>query len=338
MKNNIRLPEHQKPVQLEEQLKYFEKLFTPVECKEVVHTELCNEPIIYIMGCARSGTTLIYQYLSHCGLFTYPTNFISRFYYSPLIGARLQEMLIHSDFNNEIFPANKISFESRLGKTMGALAPHEFWYFWKQFLPVKDTQKFNTSELNKIDKNKIITELRAFQSVKKKPLLLKGMILNWNIPFLSELYQNTYFIYVKRSIEDNAASLLNARKIFFGDTERWYSFKPDRYQNVLSFDPISQCVWQVIETNTAIEQGLKTICPSKIINVDYESFCKSPSKLLNTISETLNKTLPENAEYLPKSFKVRSKTSIKNNDIATVIKKIKTFTNSTRSNQGAKKV
>lgn len=168
MDNKKRLIEHQKPEELEELLKYFENLFNPLEEKEISDIDLCDEPILYIMGCARSGSTLVYQYLTESGLFTYPTNFISRFYYAPYLGAKLQQMLIEYDFREEIFTKNKTSlFTSNLGKTKGVMSPHEFWYFWRRFFIFGDIQKLSPEVIKDVNTDKFIKDLRAFQSVKK---------------------------------------------------------------------------------------------------------------------------------------------------------------------------
>ena len=53
---------------------------------KVAETPLLKEPspdrrpIILILGCARSESTLLLQLLAESGAFAYPTNFLSRFY------------------------------------------------------------------------------------------------------------------------------------------------------------------------------------------------------------------------------------------------------------------
>ena len=61
------------------------------------------------------------------------------------------------------------------------------------FFSFGGTQELDISALNKIDRDGFIRELRAFQAVEDKPLILKGMILNWHIPFLADLYPESYF-------------------------------------------------------------------------------------------------------------------------------------------------
>ena len=67
-----------------------------------------------------------------------PTNLLSRFYGAPLVGAKIQQLLTDPryDFRDEILDfSSPIDFTSRNGKTRGALAPNEYWYFWRRFLP-----------------------------------------------------------------------------------------------------------------------------------------------------------------------------------------------------------
>ena len=93
---------------------------------------------IFLVGPHRSGSTLLMQWLANTGLAAYPTNLLSRFFGAPLVGAKIQQLLTDPRFNfrNEILDFNSdLNFSSDNGKTKGALAPNEFWYFWRRFLP-----------------------------------------------------------------------------------------------------------------------------------------------------------------------------------------------------------
>src|SRR4249919_71291 len=93
---------------------------------------------VFLLGAMRSGTTLYMQWLASTGQFAYPSNLLSRFYGAPLVGAKLQQLLTDPAYNfrNEILDFNApLDFRSENGKTTGALAPNEFWYFWRRFFP-----------------------------------------------------------------------------------------------------------------------------------------------------------------------------------------------------------
>lgn len=301
-----RLEQHRKPDALETGLRYFERLLGPLERREIERVALCDEPILYLMGCARSGSTLVHQYLSQSGLFTFPTNFISRFHYAPYLGARLQEMLFAADFRGEITGGpGDACFASDLGKTQGPLSPHEFWYFWRRFADFGDEQKLTPRGIAAFDGATFIRELRAFQSVSARPLVLKGMILNWDIPLLAGQYERSYFLFVHRRLEANADSLVRARRRFFGDERRWYSFKPPGYADVLELDPYRQTAWQVVCTNSAVEAGLATLPEDRVFRVGYEAFCERPQILLQAICDRWRRHVPANAGGLPPNFAVR---------------------------------
>ncbi len=302
-----RVPEYQRTDELESLLKFFAARLGPVEQREIAEMPLCDEPIVYVMGCARSGTTLVYQYLAQSGLFAYPSNFLSRFYYAPYLGAQLQKMLYDCDFRDEIGGAVGAAFESQLGKTRGALSPHEFWYFWRRFFQFGETQQLNDAELASSDGQTFLRELRAIQTAFAKPLVLKGMILNWHIPYLAHLFSNSNFVIVQRDIADNAQSLLAARREFSGSEAAWYSFKPPGYEQVLSLTPPQQTAWQVLATNAAIQQGAAAIPQERVVHVSYEQFCAAPGSLLQEISDRCQRPLSANAGDLPSSFEVRQR-------------------------------
>lgn len=301
-----RVPGYRRPDELESLLRFFEARLGPVEQREIADLDLCNEPIVYVMGCARSGTTLIYQYLAQSGLFAYPSNFLSRFYYAPYLGAQLQKMLFDCDFRGEITSeAHAATFASQLGKTQGALAPHEFWYFWRRFFRFGETQQLSDEELNGIDGQACVRELRALQTAFDQPLVLKGMILNWHVPYLAGLDDNSYFVIVERDVAHNAQSLLRARREFSGTENAWYSFKPPGWRDVLSLPAPHQTAWQVLATNAALEQGAAAIRPQRVCRIKYEEFCANPQRLLVDVADRCGCALPTPAAGLPAKFDIR---------------------------------
>lgn len=237
-------------------------------------------PLIFIVGCPRSGTTLFMQWLARIGYFAYPTNLLSRFYAAPYIGAKIQLMLTTHDFNNELYDFNVTgSFESRLGKTKGVLAPHEFFYFWRRFFNFPEIHFLNDTQLALVDAKTFVSELAALEGVFGKPFAMKAMIMNWNIPFLAGLFDKALFINIKRHPFFNIQSILSARKDYYGDVRAWYSFKPPEYTWLKSLNPYEQLAGQVYYTNHAVEKGLDGVHESRKLTVDYELFCESPERV-----------------------------------------------------------
>lgn len=259
-----------------------------------------RHPIVFIMGCARSGTTLVSQFLAKTGAFCYPTNFISRFYFAPYIGALLQRLMFDLDAKGELFGYVKEmgEFESVLGKTRGPLSPNEFWYFWRRFFKFGEIQLLDDSELARVDVEAFVRGLRGIQTVFDKPIFLKGMIANWHIPYLAQHVPNSYFIIVERDLLFNAQSLYLARREYFDNVEKWYSFKPAEYPLLKNKTPFEQVAGQVKYTNDAIDKGVRMVSEDRVIRVRYEQFCERQSEFV----EELNKKCSLNLVDLGVSF------------------------------------
>jgi len=280
MENNKRTNSFKKNLALENIFPEMEKLLGPIEENILDRFNSPKRPVLFIVGCARSGSTLLYQYLSKTGVLAYPTNILSRFYYAPYIGARIQQMLVDFDFKNEIFNKDiQADYNSNLGKTKGPIEPHEFWYFWDRFFKFNNLQQLTEEELSKVDWKLFLKELDSIQYVFKKPLVMKAMKTNWHIKELSKISDQFYFIYIKRPVLYNAQSLLNSRMKFFGNYNEWYSFKTLNYNEITNSPPWEQAIEQVISTNEAIENQLKEI-PNRSIQLEYEKFCNNPSELI----------------------------------------------------------
>ncbi|MBI5101818.1 MAG: sulfotransferase [Nitrospirae bacterium] len=280
---------HEKNPRLEELLRDVNDLLLPSEIGSIKAFTKSKYPLILIMGCPRSGTTLFLQWLASLGHFCYPTNILSRFYGAPYIGAKIQLMLTKHDFNNEIFDFNEtVPFSSRLGKTKGALAPNEFWYFWRRFFNYGEIQILEADALKTVDHETFVSELAAMESVFDKPCAMKGMIANWNIPFLANILEKVLFVHIKRRPFYNIQSLLNARLDYYGSFDGWYSFKPPEYESLKDLTPYEQVSGQIYYTNEAIEKGLEKVGASRVLTVDYEEFCESPERFFEAIRSKLS--------------------------------------------------
>ena len=267
---------------LEEALRELNDLISKVkETDEIFEPQM---PIILLMGCPRAGSTVFLQWLATLGIFSYPSNLIARFYKNPHLGILAQQSLLELDPLNQLgFNSTKIEYSSNLGKTMGALSPSEYWYFWREYFKFGDISILNKKELETVDAKKFISEICSFERLTGKPLVMKGMLLNWHIPYLYTINKNFIFIDIKREDFFNAQSLLFAREKFFGSREKWYSFKPQEYDFLKNVDPIEQVAGQVIYTRRAVENGLAEVPDSNKMSIAYNDFCQTPFRVLDQI-------------------------------------------------------
>lgn len=282
-----RQPEFRRNEKLEGLLDEINRILEQAEDRIIEPYHMPRYPVVLIVGCARAGSTLVLQWLACTGQFAYPTNFLSRFYAAPYIGARIQQLLTDPqvNFRNEFADlSTEIQFCSELGKTKGILAPNEFWYFWRRFFHYGEIQYLDEDALARVNTSKFVSEIAAIEAASDKPFALKGLIVNWNIPFISSLLDRVVFIHITRHPLYNAQSLLEARTRYFGSPGEWYSFKPREFEKLKELEAFEQVAGQVYFTNRAISKGLEQIDESRRLEISYESFCKDPASLFDQIT------------------------------------------------------
>lgn len=288
-------------------------------------------PVVFIVGCPRSGTTLMMQWLANQGVLAYPSNLIARFYANPYVGVRIQQALHTYDSKAQIFTEeNKsINFSSQYGHTSGALAPSEYWYFWRRFFHFGEIQYLDDFFGDSHKTNEFISELTLMEQAFGKPLLLKAMILNWNLPDLYKLFSKCLFIDVSRSLADNAESLYFARQSFFEDVSKWFSFKPPEYAWLKDLEPLEQVAGQAYFTRKAVSNGLADVPASSVLKVDYEAFCASPKTVYVALSDKMRQLGYELPAYSgDDQFKTSSASRLKPEErtvIVNYLAKLKSF-------------
>lgn len=308
-----RVEQFQRNRDLEHLLISLNTLLIPAECAALTQMAGDNteHPVVFIMGTHRSGTTLFLQWLANCGICAYPSNLLSRFFEAPIIGAFIQQILTDQKYNyrNEILDfQSPITFSSDNGKTKGALAPNEFWYFWRRFLPYTELDWLPDDELHRVvDTAAMVSELNALTRVFDKPFALKSMILNYNIPFLDRLFDKALFIQLYRDPVENVASVLEARKRQFGNEEVWYSFKIPEYPELKQLNALGQSAGQISYINRAVKAGMDTLDNSRKLLVNYEELCDNPRSIYTQLLKKLGFFESDHPYKGPERFEVLRK-------------------------------
>jgi hypothetical protein len=276
--------------QLETLLKDLNSALWPAEERLLEQFDRQEHALVLVMGPLRSGTTLFTQWLANSGAFAYPTNLLSRFYHAPVIGAKVQLLLTDAryDFRGELSEfARGATYESENGKTRGVLAPNEFWYFWRRFLAEPARDVWTDDELRRtFDVQTLRREIAGLTTAFQKPFAAKGMLFNYNIPFLDSILDKVVFVQLKRDPVSNVASVLDARRRQLGSESAWYSFEIPEYESLKDLHPITQAAGQVTYINRAVDKGLAAVAPHRKLIVNYEDFCADPA---TTYHELLSK-------------------------------------------------
>ena len=286
---NQRAPEFRRSEKLEQLLHEVNELLST--CQEAVNKtyQKPKYPLLLIMGAPRSGTTLFLQWLAESHVWGYPSNLISRFYKAPYLGARIQQILIDYDFRNEISDFNKNeTFVSSLGKTHGAIAPNEFWYFWRRFFTEgEDSDVMPAEALAQVDVASLNRELAAFEAALEKPLAMKGNLMDYYIPFLDKAFEKVIFVHVRRNPAYVVQSMLESRRKFYGTEELWYSLRPPEYERLRKLSPVSQIAGQIHALRRVVDEALTHVDPARKLVVDYEAFCENPETTWHALRERM---------------------------------------------------
>lgn len=243
-------------------------------------------PFLFIVGCPRSGTTLLLQWLASLNLFSYPTNLLNRFAYAPYIGAQIQKILFDKqfDFSNEFTDINSsISFSSNLGKSKGVLATNEFQHFFRNHMNNFVPKYLNDDDINDIDFTGIRQGLSSIEAAFGKPFAVKLVMLQFNLDMAFKLLPNSIFAFIRREPIYNMQSILFAREKYYNDRNKWWSVKPKQYSELKEMDVYHQIAGQVYYTNKTIEDAIRNISSKNKIEIQYEDFCHRPRKYYEQI-------------------------------------------------------
>ena len=333
---NNRTPRYSRNAQLEELLKELGVLLGPVDKMISARFERPKWPLLFLVGSPRSGTTFIMQLLDTTGQFAIPTNLLSRFYYAPYLGSKIQQLLTDKkfDYNNEMSGLDaKGRFDSDLGKTAGVLAPSEFLYFWRRLLPNYDPEYLSPSEEDRIDSAGLASGLASIEAVFQKPLAVKAFIIQYNLPRLYKIFANGLFVQVRRNPLYVMQSIYQARKTFYGTLNIWWSVKPREFDELQQLDAYHQIAGQVYFTERAISAGLMQIPEKNRLVIEYEEVCKDPDGFYLELREKYEANgyhLPGDAS-LPDTFSPSNEVRIPEMEMKKLTDAYNIFVNSYRS-------
>jgi hypothetical protein len=262
----------------------------PAEAAAIGSNNTPEFPCVFIVGNSRCGSTLMLQWLASMEAFCYPTNLLARFYASPYLGAKIQQLLVDPRYQHlEEFQdlGKDREFASATGKTKGLLAPHEFWHFWRRFLPTYYLEPIQQEQERLVDARGLSNGLAAIQRVFGKPLALKGKMFNFNICLLHGICPRAVFLHLKRDPAMVAQSIYVARQTNPANSD-WFGVRPPEYEELRQGDIFHQIAGQVLLTDCHLEKQLGALPDGAVLGVDYASFCDDPAALYGRLVSKLD--------------------------------------------------
>ena len=245
-------------------------------------------PVGCIIGNPRSGSTLLLQFMASTGVFSYPTNVLTRFSYAPYIGALIQKMLFvpEYDFHGDFADIqSQINFTSDLGKSKGALATNEFQHFFRNYMPNFDIEWLDDDALKKVDCKAMAKGLASIEKAFNQPFVTKASILQYNLERFDQEISSLFYMYIKRVPMFILQSILISREKYYGTRNIWLGVKPKEYERLKDMDIYHQIAGQVYFTEMAIEDGLQYVSDKNQLTIEYESLCEDPQAVYKRIVE-----------------------------------------------------
>jgi len=236
-------------------------------------------PTFFVIGAPRSGTTLLMQLITTHLKVGYINNLVAAFWKAPEIGIRLSKKLLPLGMAS--------SYESNFGRTTGISEPHEFGYFWRELLgeyameqPIDPTQDF-------VDWERMRRVLINMSHAFGLPVVYKTVQLSWRIEAMARALPRACFIRIRRDPVQNALSILQYRRTFYGDSEHWGSVKPSAYIWLKNEPYWKQIVGQIYFLEQETSRQIAAIGGRNVLEVDYQRLCTAPRQVLDDITALL---------------------------------------------------
>lgn len=261
-------------------LRHLNDILQPFEQQQALK-ELEPYPIIFFFGIPRCGKTVFSQLLVHALDLGYPDNVVARFWKAPTYGKRLSQILLKAS-------GNEIGFSSNYGKTHNLSEPHDFAYFWHEWLNMDFPYDYEKAAAT-IDWEGLRHMLSLMSQEWGKCLLFKGVNPSYQITGISQTYRKTLFIFLERDFIDAAVSLRKGRLDNYGTLEKWYGQTPHpkTYAELIKHPYHEQIGGQFKHLVELYESQLAAIAPEKVLRISYLEFCHDPNGIMARIQSRI---------------------------------------------------
>jgi hypothetical protein len=247
-----------------------------------------SQPIVFIVGAPRSGTTLLFQLLARHWEITFPSNFVARYWMAPVFGMKRYEKRYGS-------ARKDIPLESEFGGAPGPHSPHEFSWFWQFHLGFWKTDAVDEKVLDAVDWREIRLQIEGMAGWGSRPVLFKSLNCTvYNIRRFAREFPQARFVHIRRDPLYVVESILKCRVQRYGSDRLWWTIRPRDVEDWLGRDPVEQVCHQVTDIRGAVEKSLAGIDPSRWAALDYERLVRDPLGELDPLARLFGRRrLPE---------------------------------------------
>ncbi len=248
-------------------------------------------PVFFIVAHPRGASTLLQQILIsnlHVG---YISNFLAKFYKTPLFGLSLEKDILDSNYKSDCF--------SSYGNTSKINEPHEWGWFWKYMLCLEGQQHYTKlTDFSSLKQN-----LLGITNYRKLPLIIDNVYAMSNIVKFKDQINNIKIIDLTRDLYFVCNSIINARLSRYDDITHFYGHPPENIEDVLKINnPIEQVVFQVKSIQDEIDVLKNCFSNHDIFTVDYDALFEDSSKVVDEFhyfTKQFNVNLDYKEKYIP---------------------------------------
>lgn len=233
-------------------------------------------PPIFIVGCPRSGTTVVYQSLIQSFRVSYFSNLMAIFFDFPATIAGFSSRL------GGFTPPP--SFNSVLGSTKGWRSPNQGNRIWCRWFHREGGRTVVPEWTNKT-RQEIAGTIATIESTSGLPFINKWPALSTLIPRLVETFPTAVFICVRRDPLQTAQSILKARLDSTGDPNKPISRDSSCHSNFKHENYIDHVCSRVFGYNRDIDTSQQALGSERFFDVSYEEFCSKPRIVVEEVRQ-----------------------------------------------------
>jgi len=272
------------------------RLLAGLEKQQIEQSSELFRPLI-ILGPARSGTTLLYQLITHSEKFFAINNFIAAFPYSPILAARAWQILASKHLNKE-----RKSFQSNYGRGRGLGGINQGHTIWARWFDKNDTCQL----LDSMQCATFSGTISTLSRVSGIPLALKWPGFAAHAVALIHCLPNAFYVSIDRSTLPLAKSIYQGRVNLTHTAKKPISRAPKNLHLKPLDNPVDDILLYITSVRKEIRLALRQVDEENKIAVSYEKLCSSPQVAVKDIIAKYNsrtKVCMER-EYIPHNFKL----------------------------------
>jgi hypothetical protein len=238
-----------------------------------------SQPVAFIVGAPRSGTTLLYQLIARHLAVGYVSNGVSRYWMAPVFGlARFARRCAGC--------RSDIELRSEFGGTAGPCSPHEFGWFWQHWCGFFATDDLDQAQLDGFPWEVLRDEIQSMAGYVGKPFVFKSLnYLVYNIDRFAREFPNARFIHIRREFPSVVRSVLECRVARYGTDRLWWTIRPRDIAAWRDRPPVEQVCHQIADIRRAIEASLASLPESRHLTLEYENLVAAPEIALQRVAD-----------------------------------------------------